>query len=272
MFEPSNRAVQAGGDKQSGGEKASGIDVGPKPTSAESQLGLKDLSRIATEPHLFPLPVPGFPEAVVAIPSAPSEPRPVVVVLHGMGDRPEPHCEAWRTITSAYGFVLCPRGQFDPARSSADRRRYTHPGGEALRQHIDAALAALSDRYGTLVDTTHPLLSGFSLGASEAAVLAQQEAERFSRVALLEGGLDVWWAPNIGQFGWRGGTRVLFGCGSAWCTPPARAAAMRIDAEGIEAHVTFADVGHHVAPSLQDALRAELPWFVDGDPRWQALR
>jgi pimeloyl-ACP methyl ester carboxylesterase len=149
-----------------------------------------------------------------------------------------------------------------------DRRRYTHPGGDALRGHIDAALAALAERYGDLVDVRRPLLAGFSLGATEAALLAQRDGERFPRVALLEGGLDVWWPQSIDQFAWRGGTHVLFGCGSGWCTPPAQAASRRIETEGIEARVAFADVGHRDTPPLQEALRAEFAWFIDGDPRW----
>jgi dienelactone hydrolase len=220
-------------------------------------------------PHLFPLPVPGFPDAVVSPPVA-TEPRPVVVVVHGMGDRPEPHCEAWRVVTRAYAFVLCPRGYFDAERSGPDRVRYTHAGGDVLRAHVDAALAALAERYGDLVDTHRPMLSGFSLGATEVALLGQQEAERFPRVAIVEGGLDEWSASGIRDFAARGGQRVLFGCGSSWCTPAARAAAARIQAEQVGCRVAFADVGHSEAPALRQAMQAELAWLVEGDPRWTA--
>jgi hypothetical protein len=123
-------------------------------------------------------------------------------------------------------------------------------------------------RYGSLVDITHPLLSGFSLGATEAALLAQRDPERFPRVAVLEGGLDVWIHETIAAFLSRGGRRVLFGCGSGWCTPPAEAAVERIEHSGIGARVAFADVGHRPAPALQAAVGEELEWFVDGDARW----
>src|SRR5262249_44255412 len=158
--------------------------------------------------------------------------HPVVVVIHGLGDRPEPHCEAWRNITNARAFVLCPRGAYDAERSTYDSRRYTHPCCEPLRAHIDAALTALSTRYGFVADTRRPLLAGFSLGATEAALLAQSDGGRFPRVAVLEGGLDVWYAPTIQGFAAQGGRRVLFGCGSSWCTPSAHAAADRIDGAG----------------------------------------
>jgi predicted esterase len=230
----------------------------------------KNLDNIPRQPHLTTLPVPGFLDAVVAAPFVVDDAaraRPVVIALHGLGDRPEPHCEAWRTITSAWAFVLCPRGAYDPQRSGAGPR-YTHPGGWPLRAHIEAALASLTARYGPAVDTAHPLLTGFSLGATEAALLAQADAERFPRVAVLEGGLDVWNGETIEAYTSHGGLRVLFGCGSSWCTPPAREAVARIDGAGIGARMAFADVGHHPAPALQSAIKGALQWLVEGDSRW----
>jgi dienelactone hydrolase len=253
-------------------ETQSPDEYGLSGIAAERPIRLgKDVSRVEVEPHLAPLPVLGFPDAVVAEPWEAKGPRPVVVVLHGLGDRPETHCEAWRTITGSGSFVLCPRGEVDAERSMPGRVRYTLPGGPVLRAHIDAALAALSNRYGDRADTSRPLLVGFSLGATEAALLAQGDPEVFPRVAVVEGGLDVWVDPTIGPFVARGGRRVLFGCGSSWCTPPARAAAARIDGASAGSRVAFADVGHHDAPELQKALMAELAWFVDGDARWSGI-
>jgi hypothetical protein len=37
---------------------------------------------------------------------------------------------------------------------------------------------------------------------------------------------------------------------------------------GLEARVAFASVGHTFDPPLEDAVRAELAWFVEGDDRW----
>jgi len=230
--------------------------------------GEKDLSAVPTLPHFDRLPVPGFPDSVVAAPFQLDQVRPVVVVLHGLGGRPEPHCEAWRNITRARGFVLCPRGAFDPERSTPTDPRYTHPGGVYLVQHVSAALVALGRRYSGLVDLERPLLAGFSLGASEAALLAQGDPARFPRVAVLEGGVDQWVVATIAPFAERGGQRVLFGCGSGWCTPPALAAARRIDGEGVGAEVVFADVGHSCTAPLQDAIKGALDWLLEGDPRW----
>jgi len=229
----------------------------------------RDVERVPAVAHLEVLPVAGFPDAVVAAPWREGR-RPVIIVLHGLGDRPETHCEGWRTVTRAEDFVLCPRGDFDPAHSSPGRIRYTLAGDKGLAAHVDAALEALRARYPGRVDEAHPLLAGFSLGATEAAVLALGDPARFPRLALVEGGLDLWFEQRIAAFAAAGAQRVLFGCGSWWCTPSARAASARITASGraLAARVVFADVGHHEVPELQRALAAEFEWLVGDDGRW----
>jgi hypothetical protein len=208
------------------------------------------------------LEVPGFPAAVVALPAEATRRSRVVVVVHGLGDWPERHCEAWRTVTSARAFVLCPRGERAPERSRPGDLRYTHPGGAPLRRHLDAALSALAARYGDEVDAQRAALAGFSLGATEVSLLAQADPARFPRVAVLEGGLDVWIGSTVRAFAAGGGERVLFGCGSAWCTPPAIAAASRIEQGGVSVLVVSTDVGHTMGPALQDALAGALPWLL----------
>jgi predicted esterase len=216
------------------------------------------------EPRLASLNVPGFSNAVVALPTDREPGRTVVVVVHGLGDWPERHCEAWRNVTCGRAFILCPRGAYAPERSRKDDVRYTHPGGVLLRRHIDAALAALATEYGDDVDIAHPVLAGFSLGATEVALVAQADPGRFSRVAVLEGGLDVWFGATIHAFASGGGQRVLFGCGSSWCTPPAKAAIGRIVESGVEANLAFAAVGHTIDAPLQDAIRGHIGWLLDG--------
>jgi hypothetical protein len=167
--------------------------------------------------------------------------------------------------------VLCPRGDDDPQHSARGDRRYTLAGGERLRHHLDAALRALADRFGGRVDVARPLLAGFSLGAVEASLFAQKYAADFPRVALLDGGVDQWPEGNIDDFAARGGQRVLFGCGSAWCSPPATAASERIERLGLGSRLVRARVGHTNAPALQAAVREALPWLLSGDARWSPI-
>jgi predicted esterase len=227
---------------------------------------------IPPQPLFTSLTVPGFPDAVVALPNGATTPRPVLVILHGSGDRPDWNCDAWRHITGDDGFILCPRGTYVPRESGpGDDRRYTHRGGAYLRQHVDAALSALAERFAGYVDVDRPVLAGFSLGASEAAALALRDPARFPRVADLEGGHDVWTPLNVRAFAAGGGQKVLFGCGSPWCPPAARAAIARLEKRGIDARMVQANVGHSTDRPLQEAIMVQLGWFLAGDPRWPPL-
>ena len=272
-----------------GTEAAHGADAerGPVDASPSVQSALPDASAAAGAPldasldaagALPPIPdaplftnltVPGFPDAVVALPNGARTPRPVLVVLHGSGDRPDWNCDAWRHITSDRGFVLCPRGDYVPRESGpGDDRRYTHRGGAYLQRHFDAALSALAARFAGYVDVERPALAGFSLGAAEVLGLAARDPARFPRVAEIEGGQDAWTAASIRAFASGGGQRVLFGCGSSWCMPAAKSAAARLHAGGVDARIVHASVGHTTDPPLQEALMVEIGWFLEGDARW----
>ncbi len=242
----------------------------PGPDAPTGLDAARPLTPLPPQPLFTSLTAPPFPEAVVSVPNGATTVRPVIIVLHGAGDRPDWNCDAWRHITGAQGFVLCPRGDYDPAGSTASDRRFTLRGGAHLRDYVQASLDALAARFSGYVDLERPIVTGFSLGATEIAQLALSDPGRFPRVAELEGGFDVWTPPRIAAFAARGGSRVLFGCGSTWCLAPARAAARRLRDGGVESRVVFAAVGHTNDRPLQEAIMAELAWFLDGDARWVA--
>ena len=165
--------------------------------------------------------------------------------------------------------MLCPRGDYVPLESGrGDDKRYTHRGGAYFRRHVEAALSALATRFADYVDIERPVLAGFSLGATEVASLALGDPARFPRVAELEGGQDVWTDANARAFSTGGGRRVLFGCGSSWCLPAARAATARLQKAGLASRIVQANVGHTTDRPLQEAIMVELGWFLGGDPRW----
>jgi hypothetical protein len=99
-------------------------------------------------------------------------------------------------------------------------------------------------------------------------VLAAQNAARFPRIALVEGGTNGWSRGRIDAFLNRGGVRVLFGCGQGGVYEAAKVAAARLAAEGIDTRVVFAEVGHTFDPPLEEAVREQLSWWVEGDERW----
>ena len=206
------------------------------------------------------LSVAGYLDAWVSLPTGATNRRPVVIVVHGAGDRPERQCLGWRHATREYPFVICPRGRAAP--------RYTHIGGAALLEYIDGALQALAARYPDYVDTEKPLLAGFSLGAAQVTELAARLPARFPRIALVEGATKAWSSARISAFLDGGGQRVLFGCGQDGVRDRAERTAKRLESLGLDARVVYANVGHHFAPSLQEAVRAELAWLMEGDDRW----
>jgi dienelactone hydrolase len=251
---------------------SSALEASPDASPAEAAAAdaAPPLPPIPGDPLFTTLTVPSFPMAVVSVPNGATSARPLVIVLHGTSDRPDWNCDAWRHITGARGFVLCPSGDYDPRESTPTDRRFTLRGGAHLRAYLDAAVAALAQRFAGYVDVDRPVVTGFSLGATEIAQLALHDPARYSRVAELEGGDGVWTAANVAAFATAGGRRVLFGCGSGWCTPAAKAAAKRLERAGVEARVVFAPVGHTNDRPLQEAIMTELAWFLDDDARWRA--
>jgi pimeloyl-ACP methyl ester carboxylesterase len=218
---------------------------------------------------LEPLPVAGHPDAWLSLPTGATSRRPVVVAIHGARDRADRQCRDWRHATSEYPFILCPKRWFDAETNRSDPR-YADNGEGRLLAYIDDALEALAARYPHYADTTNPLLAGFSLGAAQVTALAVQFPSRFPRVALVEGATRAWSQARVSAFLQGGGQRVLFGCGQEGVKKTAERVAKRLADVGLAAHVVFVNVGHRFAPRLEDAVRDELPWLLEGDDRWPA--
>jgi poly(3-hydroxybutyrate) depolymerase len=214
------------------------------------------------------LAVAGHPDAFVSLPTGATTRRPVVVVVHGSGDRPNWQCEGWRSATAAFPFIVCPTGAYDAHWSTPGDTRYTHTGGASLLAYVDDSLAALAARYREQADTHAPLLAGFSLGASEILGLAVKDPSRFPRIALIEGAWDGWTDARVTSYAKGGGQRVLYGAGQRDVERRQRATAKRLADAGLETRVVFAPVGHSFDQRLADAIRAEAAWLVEDDARW----
>ena len=220
------------------------------------------------EPELAELPVPTFPDAVLSLPNGATSPRPVLVVFHGDGERPEQVCATWRHITKARGFVLCPRDQGDIEPPPLHRDRYARRGGVSLRSFVAAVFDSLDAKYAGYVDGQRPLVAGSSNVADELARLAADDPRRFPRVVFLESGGGAWTKERIHAFHWEGGDRVLFACPTPTCLTDAKAAAARLDASGVESHVIHWDARRNDDTSLRDAVGGEMGWLLGDDPRW----
>lgn len=237
----------------------------PAPSVSAAAVGLAPL------PGFFEaLPVQGHLDAWMSLPTGATSKRPVVIVIHGAGDRPDWQCGGWRRATAGYPFIVCPRGAVSPGESTKDDVRYTHQGGPPLRAHIEGALDALRARYPDYADTDGPIvLAGFSLGSYEIVPIAIAEAQRFPSIALVEGLTSGFDDARARAFAAAGGKRVLFGCGQRGCMASAKAAAARLASrDGLATDAVFAPVNHTFDPPLEDAIGGKLGWLVEGDARW----
>jgi pimeloyl-ACP methyl ester carboxylesterase len=239
----------------------------PKPTDGDA--GSPSLPPLAG--FFEALAVTGHHDAWMSLPTGATGKRPVVVVIHGAGDRPDWQCGGWRRATGKFPFVVCPRGADAPADSTKRDARYTHRGGAALLAYIDESLAALEAKYPDYADTTTPILAGFSLGASEILALALQAPGRFPRIALVEGATRGWTDAQVDAYLAGGGRRVLYATGQRVNDVVAKTTVKHLLAKGLAARAVYAPVNHTFDPPLEDAVRGDLGWFVEGDRRWPPL-
>jgi dienelactone hydrolase len=161
------------------------------------------------------LPVSGFRDAVVAVPTTKNRPKSVVVALHGNFDRPEWQCEVWRRITRGDAFVLCPRGI---PRTDVPKELDRWEWGSVARtkSEILAAVAALRGRFPDHARRGQVIFTGFSLGAILGARLIQDPDLDIGAAVLIEGGYQGWTRAKAKALTPRLG-RLLFACGQTEC-------------------------------------------------------
>ena len=209
------------------------------------------------------LPVPGFGPASVALPLGAVTPRPIAVVLHGAADRPEWQCGSFRGVLGGRLFILCPRGV-----AAAEPGRFDLGSVDDSAAELRAALAALKARFGPHVAASPILLIGHAEGARVAAELARQEPGFFARVALVNGEPAAFTPSASSIFALRGGKRVLFFCTSSSCDDSGVARALLLARANVPAKSVRHDVGPYLDATFTEALAHEIPWLLEGDPRF----
>jgi len=239
----------------------------PPPPTIDVVTPPAQLPPLATGSALVPLVVPGYRDAIVSVPTGTTESRPVVLALHGNFDRPEWQCEVWREVTRGYPFILCPRGV--PRRDApASLDRWTYGKSAEVRREIEAGLAALRVRFGDYVAAGPMVYAGFSLGAILGVGIVSDDAERFPRAILVEGG-QSWSASRAKSYAGGGGKRILFACGQRACKSDTKAPEKLLGGAGIETKSVYGgEVGHTYDGPVADEVARALPWLVGDDPRW----
>lgn len=215
------------------------------------------------------LTVPSFAPAVVALPLGATEPRPIVVVLHGARDRAEWQCGSFRGVFGGRVFIVCPRG----VQVASEGGLYGLSSFDDTAAELRATLAALKARYGKYVAPSPIVLVGYAEGAAQAADLARQEPKFFARVALVNGNPRALSSTQAKVFGEHGGKRMLFFCTSAECEAAGGERTLWLTRSGaVAAKTVRADVGPYLDSPFTDALKREVPWLLQGDARFSRPR
>ena len=222
------------------------------------------LSPLHAESWLIELAVEGFRDARVSVPLGATQARPVVVALHGAGDRPEWACGGWRGVTDGYAFVVCPAGA-----PGGLPNGFVWGNDAMVEREVNAAVGALRRRFGDHVAAGCALLAGFSQGAIRMAPILARSSGFCPQAALCEGAYDALDRSFARGFVGSGGRRMLLGCSQPYCAKVFREREAPLSAAGID--VRIVDSGgrtHNLNGEMVSALREAWPWLVRDDERW----
>lgn len=110
----------------------------------------------------------------------PGRPAPLIVALHGYGDRPEHHPRVWSRAADGFGAILAvPRG----SRQVGNGFGWT--GVEEADAVLERTVEELSERF--VIDRSRIVLTGFSQGAFLAMALGVRHPELLAGVIPLAG-------------------------------------------------------------------------------------
>ncbi len=265
---------EAGMDGAVSADAARPSDARAEVADAPVPRGLDAAAALATDgldggADLQEMPVPGYLAAFLSVPNGSTGARPVVVALHGVGDRPDWQCLEWRKLVGPIAWVVCPRGIVSERWSTPGDTRWTWHGPPFMKKELDAAVAALAARFGARVDPERMVYGGFSYGAANGPAIVAKDAARFPYVVLTEGGGDRWTLDFAKDFVKNGGERVLFVCGQAPCVPGAERTGAMIARAGVKVRIEHGEgEGHAYGGAVAARIRDAWPWVTAGDPRW----
>jgi predicted esterase len=215
---------------------------------------------------LEPLDLGDGDAAVVSPPLGATEPRPLVVAVHGAHDRPEWACGGWRLGFAQYPFVVCPRG------TPVTRDKYAWSNSAAIARLTLKAIARVRERYGKHVAAGPHVFAGFSQGATLAEPFLLEQAALFPTVILAEGGYATLDSKRFAQsFAERGGKTVVIVCGTPGCRQRTAPARKRLESAGLRVFESGdSRSGHNLNQSMQTALRRDFPSWFASNPSWSS--
>ncbi|MGC4090068.1 MAG: hypothetical protein QM756_19740 [Polyangiaceae bacterium] len=239
---------------------ACALGCAPKRKASSQKGALKPLT---APTWLASLPVAGFGEARAALPLLATEPRPVLLALHGGFDRPEWQCGSYRGITHGRSFILCPRGV--PVTPQA----FGLGSPDDSERELRAAITGLKARFGAHVASGPVVLSALGPSVEHALSLALKEPSFFSHLVLVNGSLSRLTPAFATRFGASGGKRVLAVCSPGGCDADSDRRVSSLRPAGVEARLVLAERGQGLDGDIAALLEKQWSWLVASEPRWK---
>lgn len=199
-----------------------------------------------------------------SIPIGTTTPRPVVLGVHGAGDRPDWSCTEWRASLRAHAFVICPHG------FAQSKDAYAWGSAEAIWQRAERALETMRAQYGAYMSDGPMIYGGWSQGATLASNVVAKHPRAFDAAILVEIGYTPLNAEAVAAELVRGGVgRAMVACSSVACRKFAAALEGAAPRAKLQLHVHDVGLrGHWFDGPMFRELEKGLPWLVEGDPRW----
>jgi predicted esterase len=233
-------------------------------TAATAHSALPQLVGVA---WIERLDLPDGHEAFITPPIGAREPRPLIVAVHGAGDRAEWSCGGWRMVASEYAFVVCPQGL------KMDAMRFGWDSAETIRRRVSAAIVAARARFGEYIAEGPTLYVGFSQGATLSLPTLLDPDQSFPLLALAEGGFNLIQSDRtLARLKQRGVERVLLACGTPPCFSSMKAALPRFERAGLDVAIGGDPLsGHNLNGEMQAGLQRVWPRFVAGLANWRGF-
>lgn len=241
----------------------------PSPSAEPTSTAVTDSPRPEVEYDVLEL--QGYENAHVVLPNHGGK-APVVIVGHGAGGRPEPHCERYRQLVRGRAFIACTRGHPQNKHLPEPERGYFYDGHHELGKEVKAVVAALGAKYGDRVDLERVMYGGYSQGATMAVLYFQQGGAKdvgLAGMMLVEGGSAEWSIGLSAKLVKEGVKKVAIVCGQLKCREAATTSAAWMKKGGLEVRLGYApNAGHTYGGDVAPIVAELWDWLVADDPRW----
>lgn len=181
----------------------------PRATRRHAPIALSPLGGEPFEHVTFE----GGTEAWIAKPVGATTPRPVIVGVHGAGDRADWSCTEWAATTSGQAWVVCPRGV--PSQWAGF---YSWGSAEQIASRAEAVLAHVREHYGPYVSNAPLTYGGWSQGATLGSSVIASRPGHYGTAILVEAGYTPLDENAIMRDLATGGvSRLIVSCSSVKC-------------------------------------------------------